>query len=63
MTFICHNCKNKGEIPTELKQLEQEMKKYYSCVVYCSVHKTLVVANPEIPTQCLRECENFQSQE
>ena len=60
MALICLRCKNRDEIPSELKAVEQEMKQYYAEVIYCTVHKTLVVANPDVPTQTLSECEKFE---
>jgi hypothetical protein len=59
MGFICEKCKNRGEIPEELKPLAEEMVKYYPVVTYCQSLKLLIVANPEIPTQTKTECEKY----
>ena len=61
MTFICLNCKNRAEIPSELKPLAESFKQYYAEVVYCTVLETLVVANPDVPTQTRSECEKFEA--
>jgi hypothetical protein len=60
MAFICLNCKNRGEIPEELKALAESFKPYYKEVIYCKVLETLVVANPDTLTQTRPECPKFE---
>jgi hypothetical protein len=59
MAFICLNCKNRGEIPAELQPLADSFKAHYKVVIYCKALETLVVANPDLPTQTKEECEKF----
>jgi hypothetical protein len=60
MAFICLNCKNKADIPEELKPLADSLKCYYQEVVYCKVLNTLIVANPDLLTQSRPDCEKFE---
>jgi hypothetical protein len=62
MAFICLNCKNKAEIPEELKPLADSFKAYYKEVIYCKALETLVVANPDFPTQTREKCDKFSAQ-
>jgi hypothetical protein len=62
MAFICLNCKNRTEIPEELKPLADSFKAYYSVVIYCKALETLVVANPDLPTQMRQKCDKFSAQ-
>jgi hypothetical protein len=59
MALICSNCKNRGDIPAELQPLADSLKPYYKEVFYCKALETLVVANPDFPTQTREECEKF----
>jgi hypothetical protein len=63
MAFICLNCKNRGEIPAELEPLVNSLKPYYSEIIYCKVFNTLIVANPDVPTQTRESCEKFEQAE
>jgi hypothetical protein len=62
MGLICLNCKNRGEIPEELKPLAESFRAYYKEVIYCKALETLAVANPNLPTQTREKCEKFSAQ-
>jgi hypothetical protein len=63
MGLICLNCKNRGEIPSELEPLVNSLKPYYSEIIYCKALETIVVANPDNPCQTRDKCEKFEQAE
>lgn len=59
----CLTCKNRVlEIPAELTQIAEEMRKYYSQVIYCNQLGALIVSNPGNPAQEVSECEKYEGQ-
>lgn len=60
----CNTCVNStAEIPSELKPVAAELKKFYPEIVYCKVKKAVLVANPSTPAQIVdmsKECDQYK---
>jgi len=62
MSFkLCETCKHKGNVPAELVELYEEMRKFYPRVYYCGLLKVIKVYNSERSSQMF-ECALYESE-
>lgn len=51
------------EIFTTLKESYTRLRRIYKSIVFCNIKKTLVVANPDKPTQTIKKCPLFKQKQ
>jgi len=48
---------------TVLKESYTQLRRIYESIVFCNIKKTLVVANPNKPTQTIKKCPLFKQRQ